>query len=680
MSVPDLTLLSAQAVEPFGDTYADAYFHDTFRLAEKPLPGPHEQPWQVVVDPDGMPLGMSTCGRSGGRITATIAVNKWAANGSRGRTVTRMLREGLPAGAVTDSAEPTRHNPDRHQVKVAKLLRMNPIASAPQPDLFETSDTSVSIPWQHATPEQLLAAAADNRLPWSDLAEIDDYILERSRETRAGGDLQDFAAWHGVAGDLAVVLDESFLAELHALKKSVALVDVDDAESAEEVQRELVAGNPYLLDSMRAALYEIAHNWEKSPHAYGEEESIDVDDVILTKDFRDALIAEVDRVDLRAFVPLVDRALADEARRARKAHRCSFVVTPDPGRGFVVFRGEYEASFFFSSDFVPVWADAVPPEMVADFWSRLGTVDWDAAEGIQENFGHAPGGAFYVVYDSVGDLNEWAVDLISEAYDEIAEADPEGAAESVLSTLPFSLKNQIAEAKLSTKEIADLGRLLFDGSHSTEGDFEEALDEIREYLDDLTARVPDDRRVLAIIDRAQLRQWGITSGVLWEEAPWSLIVLVPSELRFEGMQMRHCVGDKGMGYIRAVREGDIEIWSLRSANGKPRFTLEVEPRGDLAPRIRQLKGKANRTPGYASAREDRIVFPEEVILWWHLLEQLGIPREEVNDFPAIFHPDSQYLWDAEDEVRPPAGHDGGDAPRPNLARRPLRNFNTPWRP
>ncbi len=670
MSDKTLTLVSASEQEPFGDTYANAYFHDTFRLAGTPLPPEHEQPWQFVVDSDGMPLGMSTCGRSGNHVTSTIAVNKWAAKGTRGRAVERMLREGLPPGEVTGPAKATRHNPDAHQVKVEKLLRCNPIAQGTQPDLFEASDTTVSIPWQHATPELLVEAAEANALPWSDLAEIDDYVAELELCSLHGGEPRMVQQQYGVTDALAAVLDENFLGLLHDLKKSVALVDVNDAESAEEVQRELAAGNPYLLDSMREALDEIVHEWEKSSDAWGEDELPDVDDIILSENFRDALIAEIDRVDLRASVWLVDQELAAEAQRVRKAHGCSFAVTTDPGRHPVIWRGTMDASYFFPSDLVPLWADAVPPEMVAEFWSSLGTVEWDAVEGIQENFGHADGAHFYVVYASPGDPNEWAVDMISAAYDDMADADPEGAAQQVLSTLPGSLKFQIAEAKLSTKEIADLGRLLFDGSHSTEDDFAEAIMEIREYLGDLTAKAPDDRRVLAVVDREQLRQWGITSGVLWEEAPWSLIVLAPSELRYEGMQMRHCVGDKDMGYIKAVREGDIEIWSLRSANGKPRFTLEVVPRLYRTLRIKQIKGKANRHFGYASARADRIVFPEEVVFWWHLLAQLGIPPEDAADCGAF----------GEDQFASLCSESCNEDPRQNPHRRPVRDFNTPWRP
>jgi len=670
MSDKTLTLVSASEQEPFGDTYAQAFFHDTFRLAGKPLPPEYEQPWQFVVDPDGMPLGMSTCGRIGNRVTSTIAVNKWAAKGARGRAVERMLLEGLPLGEVAGPAKATRHNPDVHQVKVDKLLRRNPIAQGTQPDLFEASDTTVSIPWQHATPELLVEAAEANVLPWSDLAEIDDYVAELELCSLHGGEPRMVQQRYGVTDALAAVLDENFLGLLHDLKKSVALVDVNDAESAEEVQRELAAGNPYLLDSMRSALEDLARLWERDPRSYGESDLPDIDDILLTDHFRNALIAEVDRVDLRAFVPLVERQLEAEAKRARKARGGSFAATTDPERHSVIWRGTMNASYFFPSAFVPIWADAVPPEMAAEFWSRLGTIEWEAVEGIQENFGHADGEDFYVVYAGAGDLNEWAVDLVSEAYDDMADADPEGAAQSVLSTLPLRLRNQIAEAKLSTKEIADLGRLLFDGSHSAEGDFEEAIDEISQYLDDLTAKAPDDRRVLAVVDRTQLRQWGITSGVLWEEAPWSLIVLAPSELRYEGMQMRHCVGDKGMGYIKAVREGDIEIWSLRSANGKPRFTLEVVPRLYRTLRIKQIKGKANRHFGYASARADRIVFPEEVVFWWHLLAQLGIPPEDAADCGAF----------GEDQFASLCSESCTEDPRQNPHQRSPRSFNTPWRP
>lgn len=85
--------------------------------------------------------------------------------------------------------------------------------------------------------------------------------------------------------------------------------------------------------------------------------------------------------------------------------------------------------------------------------------------------------------------------------------------------------------------------------------------------------------------------------------------LLPSELAAEGREMGMCVGRPDMGYGKAVREGEIKILSLRRPNGRPLFTIEANlgPDPETAKaggkfitivRIEQVKGKANRLPGF----------------------------------------------------------------------------------
>ena len=96
--------------------------------------------------------------------------------------------------------------------------------------------------------------------------------------------------------------------------------------------------------------------------------------------------------------------------------------------------------------------------------------------------------------------------------------------------------------------------------------------------------------------------------------------------------MRHCIGDKSMGYIQALSDSEVEIWSLRSQAGKPRFTLEIDPDDGS---VLQLKGKANRTPGFAAKDDTEIRFPEEVVFWEWLLRRLDIDPYQVADFDAL---------------------------------------------
>lgn len=81
--------------------------------------------------------------------------------------------------------------------------------------------------------------------------------------------------------------------------------------------------------------------------------------------------------------------------------------------------------------------------------------------------------------------------------------------------------------------------------------------------------------------------------------------LLPSELGAEGRAMGMCVGRPDMGYGKAVRQGEIRILSVRRPSGKPLFTIEAElaPRrrvdeAQLIRKIEQVKGKANRLPGF----------------------------------------------------------------------------------
>jgi hypothetical protein len=76
--------------------------------------------------------------------------------------------------------------------------------------------------------------------------------------------------------------------------------------------------------------------------------------------------------------------------------------------------------------------------------------------------------------------------------------------------------------------------------------------------------------------------------------------LLPSELVAEGKAMGMCVGRPDMGYGKAVRKGEIKILSMRRPSGKPLFTIEAELANDDKKiyRIDQIKGKANRLPGF----------------------------------------------------------------------------------
>ncbi len=230
--------------------------------------------------------------------------------------------------------------------------------------------------------------------------------------------------------------------------------------------------------------------------------------------------------------------------------------------------------------------------------------------------------------------------------------------ESISEHLPDEHKttlNALIESNsINKKEMLKKAELLFREKDDVENYVrDEIIDEISEYLDTMTTgQDVEDRTPIITIDHADLKQMGIDKGVFLEEAPWKLIKLRAFELPEEGRVMRHCVGDKGMGYARAVHRGEIEIWSLRDRHNKPQFTLEVDANfhkekpdeSDLelsgvaakrrATAVKQLKGKANRTPGFAEKASTDISRNAEVIVWKWILKKLHINPEGVLDFGA----------------------------------------------
>jgi hypothetical protein len=230
----------------------------------------------------------------------------------------------------------------------------------------------------------------------------------------------------------------------------------------------------------------------------------------------------------------------------------------------------------------------------------------------------------------------------------------------------------VLAAQISQEDIISIGRDMFAGSMS---DVRVLVDEFEAYLGDLenTSEPPE---VITEVTAAELASWGIRGGPLREEAPWRLVNLRVSDLRREGTLMRHCVGRADMGYAKALRNEEVELWSLRSRQDKPRFTLEIDPAyfteqagpEDKAEGVLQLKGKANRTPGYATKDAAQITMPDEVLFWTRLLERLGVDPQGVEDFGA-YKQQLAYGFRAREGEQ-----------RANPGRASLRSFDLPYRP
>lgn len=113
--------------------------------------------------------------------------------------------------------------------------------------------------------------------------------------------------------------------------------------------------------------------------------------------------------------------------------------------------------------------------------------------------------------------------------------------------------------------------------------------------------------------------------------------LLPKELPAEGKAMGMCVGRADMGYMRAVAKGTMKILSLRRPSGKPLFTIEAAVEKQKIETVDQVKGKANRLPGWDLGKEGRGAFKEEEakkVL--ELLDVLEIDPTTVDDLkPAL---------------------------------------------
>ena len=115
------------------------------------------------------------------------------------------------------------------------------------------------------------------------------------------------------------------------------------------------------------------------------------------------------------------------------------------------------------------------------------------------------------------------------------------------------------------------------------------------------------------------------------------------EIKQEGPAMGHCVGRPDMGYLRAVANEEAQIHSIRRPSGKRLFTIEIRFDKDFGvSRIAQVKGKANRLPGFDLGRtvalSDWLKIGKDEVekALYYVQEVVGVPAGEISDMrPAI---------------------------------------------
>lgn len=454
--------------------------------------------------------------------------------------------------------------------------------------------------------------------------------------------------------------------------------------SKQDVAEALADGDGELRADIDDAIDDAVRHAKRVGEVHAEELDEGLSGLVGWTDLMEALAAispELDGVPAEsvaaAFEELAKTA-SDRESRQRARGRWSnpwwpFDLDQHGGRRFS-FEIPLQGSIWVNDDLYPSSWELIPDAEAAEFWDEIG--DHFGVHDWSEGTGSFPDGGNTGYIDNVdttyltipmrsGDFDEWARDVRGEHYSIRLRDDPDGLRREFIAELPPEYRD--LATLLAAEDIPDLIHLWFvDQSEEEDEGRQRVLSELAELAGSGTPDVglDDPSRVVAEVTRDDLLRWGITTGVMWEEAPWRLVRLDVAHLPTEGRLMRHCVGNKGFGYMRAVADGDVEIWSLRSRTGKPRFTLEVDssfyaddddeivPTVPLDERtdtrrlvggsmqlrtdaIKQLKGKANRTPGYADKAESMIQFPEEVVFWRHLLQRLGVDPFFVSDFHAL---------------------------------------------
>lgn len=438
---------------------------------------------------------------------------------------------------------------------------------------------------------------------------------------------------------------------------------LEDATSKEQVAAALAAGDDELREDIEEKIAEYAESIGRNVEEHGEyEEFVLADRVEYDEDFLDSLIresnpdlSEVPREKVAKDI-LYWAKQWDEYTQWREQNvlRVGRYCRQNEGFSYSFSRSiSYridEDELFFNHEFVP-------PDMAKDFYETawLRNVDWETTSEIRAQFGWGPAYDDVEVCISEDDFKEFCNDTLREYHRELVKKDPAKAIQIFLDGIKnfssdnvsqerlFEIRKSLVEQPISDDEMKEFATQWINGDDSEKEDIVTELDE--HYL--LLKETGEPNEVVAEFSPEEIAEMGITKGPMKELAPWKLVKLRPSAFRSEGRMMGHCVGDKGMGYIKQASEGEIEIWSLRDSADKPRFTLEIdesfyrsEDPAEKADAILQVKGKANRTPGLERARmipsgSGDIKFPEEVIFWKQVFSDIGVDPSAVSDFPAV---------------------------------------------
>ncbi len=120
--------------------------------------------------------------------------------------------------------------------------------------------------------------------------------------------------------------------------------------------------------------------------------------------------------------------------------------------------------------------------------------------------------------------------------------------------------------------------------------FEKALDFSHKWHEEMAIKAEKDNRKPRKDEAFYEHSISDTKEIMQFENGYTVVQLLTEEaLDFESDNMGHCVG-KG-SYDKGVKDGNVQIYSIRDENGEPHVTFEVSNGA-----INQCKGKGNKPP------------------------------------------------------------------------------------
>lgn len=217
-------------------------------------------------------------------------------------------------------------------------------------------------------------------------------------------------------------------------------------------------------------------------------------------------------------------------------------------------------------------------------------------------------------------------DELAEILRPLSDEDIKSAVQQLGDNSPYVYFGSNWRRKVVDKEYFTSGSINYSVNECDEWRFEaspnmdaiiEALDEV---LGDAEAKTPIEA------DDVVYKFSGTNDTVAGASSRGMYVAaLRPNQLGKEGANLGICVGRKDMPYCRNLKAGEIRIFSVRTEAGKPKFTIEEAVSG---PVIKQVKGKANRVPGFESG-STQFSKPDEVRLVVEFLLHRGYTPEKI---------------------------------------------------